>query len=91
MDTQPTQVRQPWRTVVRTVVQALIALAALAPVIYSAATNGDPATATGALGGVLVVSAGVTRVMALPGVNAWLERFVPFLAAEPSSLKLTQR
>lgn len=79
----PTQVARPWRTVARTVFQALIALAALSPVIYSAATNADPTTATGALGGVLVVSAGVTRVMALPGVNAWLSRFVPFLAAEP--------
>ena len=87
MTEQPTQVRRPWRTVVRTVFQALVALAALSPVIYSAATNADPATATGALGGVLVVSAGITRVMALPGVNGWLERFVPFLAAEPSPLK----
>jgi hypothetical protein len=31
------------------------------------------------------ISAGVTRVMALPGVNAWLTRFLPFLAAEPKS------
>lgn len=87
MTTQPTQVQRPWRTVVRTVFQALVALAALSPVIYSAATNADPATATGALGGVLVVSAGITRIMALPGVNGWLERFAPFLAAEPSPLK----
>lgn len=85
MSTTPTQVRRPWRTVVRTAFQSLVALAALAPVIYSACTNADAATATGALGGVLVVSAGVTRVMALPGVNAWLERFVPFLAAEPKT------
>lgn len=83
MSTQPTQVARPWRTVVRTVVQALIALAALAPVIYSAATNDNPAAATGAVGAALVVAGGITRVMALPGVNRFLERFVPWLAAEP--------
>lgn len=83
MSTTPTQVRRPWRAVVRTVFQALVALAAMAPVIYQAATNGDPARATGAVGVGLVIAAGVTRVMALPGVESFLQRFAPFLAAQP--------
>jgi hypothetical protein len=85
MSTTPTQVRRPWRAVVRTVFQAVIALAAMAPVIYSAATNDDPAKATGAVGGALVIAAGITRVMAIPRVNALLERFLPFLAPDPPS------
>jgi hypothetical protein len=81
----PTQVRRPWRAVARTVFQALVALAAMLPVIYQAATADDPAKATGAAGGVLVIAAGLTRVMALPGVNAWLAKWAPFLAAEPKA------
>ena len=44
-----------------------------APMIYAAATQGDPAAATGA----------VTRVMALPAVETWLETWLPGLAAAP--------
>lgn len=79
----PTQVRRPWRAVVRTAFQALVAIAPMAPVIYQAATNHNPAAATGAAGGVLVIAGGITRVMALPGVNAFIERYLPFLAPEP--------
>lgn len=79
----PTQVRRPWRAVARTVFQALIGVAALAPAAYAAATQQDPAQAAGWAATGLAVSAAVTRVMALPGVEGWLERFVPFLAAQP--------
>jgi hypothetical protein len=83
MSTTPTQTRRPWRTVARTVFQALVSAAAMAPLVYQAATHDEPAAATGAVGVGLVIAGGVTRVMALPGVNAWLERFLPFLAPEP--------
>jgi hypothetical protein len=78
----PTQVHRPWRATVRTIFQALIGLAAMADPIYSAATNHDPATATGYAAAALAISAGITRVMALPGVEGWLQRFLPFLSAD---------
>lgn len=81
--TEPTQVKRPWRTTARTVFQGLVGAAAIAAPVYEAATHHDPATAGGWAATGLAISAGVTRVMALPGVNSWLERFVPWLAAEP--------
>lgn len=79
----PTQVAHPWRATVRTIFAAVVGFAPMAPVIYQAATQQDPAQATGVVAGGLVVAGGVTRVMALPGVDAWLKKFVPFLAATP--------
>jgi hypothetical protein len=35
--------------------------------------------------GALAVAAGVTRVLAMPAVERWLGRFVPWLAAQPAS------
>lgn len=81
----PTQVRHPWRATVRTLFAAVVMLAAIAPAIYTAATTNDPQKATGwaALG--LAIAGGITRVMALPAVDAFLRRFVPFLAARPET------
>lgn len=79
--TSPVKVTQsefPWRTTVRTVFQALIALAAAAPLLV--ATAGFDAGA-GGVAVFLAVSAAVTRVMALPVVEGFLQRFVPWLAA----------
>lgn len=76
-----TQTRHPWRAVVRTVFQATIAGAAAAPIVYQAATQESPELAGGAAATVLVVSGAITRVMALPVVEQFLRRFVPFLAA----------
>ena len=76
-----TQAAHPWRAVVRGIFQAIVGLAALAPAIYSAATQRDPAEAVGWVAVALAVSAAITRVMALPGVERWLQRFLPFLAA----------
>lgn len=80
----PTQVRRPWRATARTAFQALVALAVSAPLIYQAATGQDPGQATGAAAAGLAVCAAVARVMALPAVEGFLRRFVPFLAAEPA-------
>jgi hypothetical protein len=80
--TQSTQRRFPWRATIRTAFQAGTALAAGAPLIYQAATNHDPAAATGAAGLALAVAAGITRVMALPTVDTFIRRFVPFLAPD---------
>lgn len=81
----PTQVRRPWRATARTVFQGLVGAAAMAAPVYGAATHHDPAAATGWAATGLAISAGITRVMALPGVNGWLAKFLPFLAAEPKA------
>jgi len=75
-----TQSKYPWRTTARTVFQAACGLAVLTPAIVDA--SGVDAKAPWVAAS-LAVSGGVAKVMAIPGVNAWLERFVPFLAAEP--------
>lgn len=72
----PTQVQYPWRAAVRTGVQVAVALATLIPYVV---TNAD-VPATGWVAQVVAVSAGLARVMALPGVTAFLERFAPWLA-----------
>lgn len=75
-----TQVRRPWRATIRTAFQLLVGLAAMLPLLTDAAGLEET---TPVLAGVLAVSAAVTRVMALPAVEAFLEQFVPFLAANP--------
>lgn len=77
---QPTQVRRPWRSTVRTVFQALVGLVVILPVVLVEAGVSDIV-----VGGVSVlgVSAVVTRLMALPAVEKWLGRFLPWLAADP--------
>ena len=88
----PTQVRNPWRTFLRTVVQAvgpiLAAMWGLALILPSiaeevAAVDGVPAEVVAALTAVAgvcaIVSGVVARVMALPGVNDWINRYLPAL------------
>lgn len=75
-----TQVRRPWRATVRTVFQALVAFSAMWALIVET-LNLDPGLQWVAAS--LAVTGGVTRVMTLPAVEAFLERFVPFLAAQP--------
>jgi hypothetical protein len=77
----PTQVRRPWRATARTVFAGVIAFAALLPFIVEA-TKLDPEVYPW-VAGVLAIAGGVTRVMALPQVEVFLRRFVPFLAAAP--------
>mgnify|MGYP000867253906 CR=1 FL=1 len=75
----PTQVQYPWRSTVRTVFAAVVGLLSLLPVI--AATAGIDAVP--AVAQILVVTGAITRVLALPGVNEWLQKNVGWLAAEP--------
>lgn len=75
-----TQVRRPWRSTVRTVFQLVVGLAPMMPVIVAASGVDETLPAVGlALG----ISAGVTRIMNLPAVEDFLQRFVPWLAATP--------
>lgn len=79
----PTQIRRPRRTVIRTVFQALVALCAMAPVLV--ATTGLSPEQLPWLAGVLAIAGIVTRVMALPQVEIFLRKFLPWLAAAPRS------
>lgn len=83
--TRPTQVRRPWRATVRTGIAVVVALAAMLPALVDAAGIDEawpPAAAA------LAIAAAITRVMALPAVEAFLARFVPWLAADPGPSEL---
>lgn len=73
---QTTQSEHPWKATLRTVFQMLVGLAAIIPLV----ADDLGASAPWALA-VVGVSAAITRVMALPAVEAFLEAHVPFLAA----------
>ena len=75
----PTQTQHPARATIRTVFAGLLALVTLLPYILGAAHVDT--TVWGAQA--LAVAAGVTRVLAIPAVNAWLTENVPWLAATP--------
>lgn len=81
--TTPTQVRRPWRATMRTTFQLIIGIAVLLPFVVQA-SGLDPEVYPW-LAGLLAVAAAVTRVMALPQVEDFLQRFLPWLAAEKGS------
>jgi len=81
MAVEPTQVKHPNRAAFRTIFQGIIGLAAILPLILT--TAGIPPVGLAAI--LITVAGAVTRVMALPGVEAWIERFIPFLAAKPQT------
>ncbi|WP_175587184.1 hypothetical protein [Nocardia cyriacigeorgica] len=60
--------------------QLVVGVAAALPMIVAA--SGLPETAAG-VGVALGVAAAITRVMSIPAVNFALQRFLPWLAAEP--------
>jgi hypothetical protein len=70
----PTQSAYPWRATLRTALAFVIGVAPLAPVLWAAATGHDAAAATGWGATALAVCAGITRLMAVPQVNAFLTR-----------------
>lgn len=81
MATTPTQVARPWRATFRTVFQGIVAFAAVVPLIMTAA--GIPAVGWAAI--IVAVAGAITRVMALPAVEEFLENYLPFLAAKPKT------
>lgn len=74
----PTQTRHPWRATIRTTFAVVVALAAMLPALV-AASGVDETLAP--VAGALAIAGAITRVMALPAVDAFLSRFVPWLAA----------
>jgi len=79
----PTQVRRPWRSTIRTTLAALLALLPLLPTIADAADVDTVPTVAAVLG----VTGAISRVLAAPGVETWLRRFLPPLAADPDTGK----
>lgn len=77
----PTQTRHPWRATARTLFAAIVAALSLLPT--AAATAGIDTVP--AVAQVLAVTAAITRVLALPGIERWLRTYVPWLAAEPGA------
>lgn len=79
LNAPPTQTRHPWRATARTIFAAGVGLLSLLPLIaMTAHVDTVPAVAQ-----VLAIAGAVTRVLALPGVDGWLRRWVPWLATEP--------
>ena len=76
---EATQENYPWQTIARTLVQALVGLAASWGLIVEA-LGLDPGV--GWVATSLAVTAAVTRFMAVPQVNAWLAKYIPWLAPE---------
>lgn len=75
-----TQTRYPWRATIRTMFASLVGLLVMAEPIYEAITRQEAGQATGWAAGALAVSGAVTRLLALPEVDGWLHRWLPWLA-----------
>lgn len=77
-----TQAAHPWRATVRTTFAALVGLAAMWALIVETIgiDPGIPWVASS-----IAATGAITRVLALPGVIVWLERFVPWLAPGDST------
>lgn len=76
---QPTQARHPWRATARTVLAAGLPLVPVLPELVDALGLEAYAWA----GGIVAAAGVITRVLAVPGVNRWLARYAPALAAAP--------
>ena len=78
----PTQVKYPWRAAARTALAYLVAAGIVVPMVWAIAQDTlgpylSPQVITAvawAVGLIVAVSAFVTRVIAIPKVNAWLTK-----------------
>lgn len=78
-DPAPTQVRRPWRALVRTGAVVLVALLPMIPDIVAAADIGDiPGVAL-----VVAIAVAAQRILSTPTVEIFLNRYAPWLAADP--------
>ena len=79
---KPTQVKYPWRAVLRTVLAYIVGAGIVVPAAWviaqdtlSGYLSPEVITATAwTVGLIVAVSAFVTRVIAIPQVNAWLTK-----------------
>lgn len=73
----------PWRRVLRTILANLGAFAVTLPIIINA-MGIDPneyPQIWAIMAGIIAVSAAVTRILAIPAVEVWLQKTIKFLAA----------
>lgn len=82
MSRTSTQVQFSWRATLRTIIQTIVGFAPLAPVIYHAIYAHDPAQATGFSAAALAITGAITRVMAIPAVDDFITKFLPWLAPQ---------
>lgn len=74
-----TQVRYPWRAAVRTALAAgTAALIAFPDIVRVLSIEDLPGVAA-----IMAISLALTRVFALPSVDAWLRRYAPWIASRP--------
>ena len=77
----PTQTRYPWRAVLRTIVAYIPPVAVMLPEAAKAAGIERWAW----VAAILAVAGGITRVLAVPSVNAFFQQAFPPLAAAPKT------
>lgn len=79
----PTQARHPWRATARTTAAALIALLPALPEI----ANSLEISTVPMVASILAITALVTRVLAIPEVDKWVDRYAPALSADTGYLE----
>ncbi len=88
--TQPatTQTRHPWRATARTTMAALVGLLAIMPAIEDTV---HLSTTWPWFAGVVGIAATVTRILAIPVVEAWIRenRLTGWLSAAPKAKRPT--
>ncbi|WP_330182818.1 hypothetical protein OHB26_03645 [Nocardia sp. NBC_01503] len=83
MTDEPTQVQHPARAAVRSTAATLVGLGPLVPLLVA---NLGQTRAAIVLAAALAGNAVITRVLALPEVEAWLQRALPVLAATTAAI-----
>ncbi|MGW3608926.1 hypothetical protein ACWD6N_03405 [Micromonospora sp. NPDC005163] len=84
---QPTQARYPWRAVLRTIVAYIPPVAIMLPEAAKAAGVERVAW----VAAILAVAGAITRVLAVPSVNAFFQQVFPPLAAAPKTERSADR
>lgn len=79
---ETTQARNPWAAVRRTILAVLGFIIVLAPLAPDIAREAGIASLPWVIGA-LAVAGAITRVLALPGVEAWMREHLPSFAAAP--------
>lgn len=80
---KPSQIRRPWRATARTVAAAAVALMPALPSIAEAAgIETVPFVAS-----ILTTTALITRILAIPEVDDWMDQYLPGLSADPTQHK----
>lgn len=75
---QPTQVKRPLRATIRTTLAAIVGFL---PILPTVAKEFGLVEALPWMAGVLAMSAAVTRILATPQAEKWLETYFPWLTA----------